>query len=192
MPRVIVDFRSFHKLFDIDGPDFMECEVPHLDPLPGMVGRMNPFYGKHHTPEHCRSQGERIRKWCQDNPEESLRVHSHKGSTNGMYGSSRKGAQNPFFGRTHTAATKALLRQRALERYRHSSNPMKGTTLSVERKLEIGERNSREFTLVSPEGHIIIIKNAAKYAREHRLSEQMLIKVAKGKAKLHKGYTTPP
>lgn len=47
--------------------------------------------------------------WANIKPEYGVEGNRPIGKLNGMYGTSRKGAENPFFGRTHTAETKKLL-----------------------------------------------------------------------------------
>lgn len=52
--------------------------------------------------------------WANLKPEYGVEGHRPIGKLNGMYGSSRTGIDNPFFGKQHTAETKLAMRQEKL------------------------------------------------------------------------------
>ena len=55
----------------------------------------------------------------------------------------------------------------------------------------MGEKHSKEYTMICPTGELVKFKNLAKFARENNLNEQSLKQVAMGKIKSNKGWSLP-
>jgi len=69
------------------------------------------------------------------------------------------------------------------------SESHKGLIHSAESKLKISESRSKTWIFIDPNGNKIIIKNLTKFCLENNLKQSSMCYVAKGKNKIHKGWT---
>lgn len=85
-----------------------------------------------------------------------------------------------FKGKTHSDDAKKAIGEK--NRIAHQKNK--------DRYDEIyGNRLGIDIRVITPDGKTIVINNISKFCREHDLDKSHLIKVAKGKALTHKGYS---
>jgi hypothetical protein len=69
---------------------------------------------------------------------------------------------------------------------------MKKYELKIKTSLNVmGEKHSKEYSMIAPNGDLIKFKNLAKFARENNLNPQSLKQVAMGKIKSNKGWSLP-
>lgn len=171
-----------------DGADFIE--IDEIIGESGCSGELNSFYGKKHTEETKQKLRESTLKLCEN--EEFRMTRVNRGEKNGMYGSARFGELNPMFNKTQSHATKEKIKEKALERYKNGFvSPLLDKKLTESRKKSISERNSKTFTLKTPLGDIIEIRNLEEYCRNTQLNPIMMSRVSRGMAKSHRGYTKP-
>lgn len=96
----------------------------------------------------------------------------------------RKGENNPFYGKSHTQKSKC----RNLN-YFGENNPRYGTTLSEETKEKQRKKLcKRIYEIICPDGSILITNNLKKFCREYNLNDSNLYATIRGKQSNHKGY----
>jgi group I intron endonuclease len=59
-----------------------------------------------------------------------------------------------------------------------------------ESKRKIGEKNSRPFKVIDPQGNLVEGPNLTEYCRQNKLNPPLLCAVIRGRRKNHKGYTS--
>ncbi len=65
-------------------------------------------------------------------------------------------------------------------------------SIKIKESMKImGEKHSKEYTLLSPSGDLIKFKNLAKFARDNNLNPQSLKQVAMGRLNSNKGWRLP-
>lgn len=77
---------------------------------------------------------------------------------------------------------------RSTELRKRISNKLKGISHSPERRINIGEGQSRFWLIVFPDGKEVTIKNLRKFCDDHSLHNANMYKVAKGQRKQHHGF----
>ena len=90
------------------------------NPMFGMSGELNPFYGKKHSEGSKKKMRENCpKRFGEENPMYGIggflgKKHSKK--TKETLSDMRKGNKNPFYGKTHSEETKRKMRQAAVRR----------------------------------------------------------------------------
>ena len=90
--------------------------------------------------------------------------------------------------KTHSEEKKLKKSNKRKEWFKNNENPMKGKKLSKKQKEQISERNSKEYTLINPNGEMVKIKNLTKFARDNNLSIGCLEQLVAGRNKTHRGW----
>lgn len=152
----------------------------------GYEGKLNPFYGKNHSEETKEKLRQITLELCKN---ESFKItRANYGEKNGMYNSKRFGNLNPMWGKTHSEETKKKQSEKRKEWFKNNESPIKGKPCLESTKNALSDKNSKNYTLVSPEGSIVEIKNLTKFAKENNLSIGCLQHVVSGRNKSHKGW----
>lgn len=98
-----------------------------------------------------------------------------------------------MFGKCHSKLSKMKMSASAVSRF---SSPLERARISeATRKGMFSsgyvKRVSKEISLVSPSGEIVIAKNISKFCRDNNLQNGNVYKVLRGKIKSHRGWTLP-
>jgi group I intron endonuclease len=81
-------------------------------------------------------------------------------------------------------------KQKISEKLKGNKNFLgKGFTDEVKQKLS--DQKSKEWTVISPEGNIVFLRNMRKFCIENELSPSAMSRVMKGMQHHHKGWTSP-
>jgi len=180
------DTKNLNMVLGIDSDIEVITESYEIESNSGCDGVKNGFYGKKHTEETKKILREKTLELCKD---EKLRMtRANFGEKNGMYQSARFGELNPMWGKTHSEETKLKQSTRMKEWLKNNENPAKGRKLSKKQKEQISERNSKEYTLINPNGETVKIKNLTKFARDNNLSIGCLHQLVAGRNKTHRGW----
>jgi hypothetical protein len=118
-----------------------------------------------------------------------------KGKNNPNYGKPRseefkRKQSERMKGKKHTKET----RQKWSEQRKGEKHPNYGKKRDVEIVNKVAEKNSKEFSIINPEGEIIRGKNIAKFCRENNLDKSTVCNMINYKRgiKSHKGYRALP
>jgi hypothetical protein len=118
-----------------------------------------------------------------------------------------KGKNNPNYGKLRSEETKRKqsegmkgkkhtieTRQKWSEQRKGEKHPNYGKKRDVETVNKVAEKNSKEFSIINPEGEIIHGKNISKFCRENNLDKSTVCNMLKYKKgiKSHKGYRALP
>ena len=60
----------------------------------------------------------------------------------------------------------------------------------AQKKFERYDKRAKDYVFFDPEGNKVLVHNITLFCKEHNLTKQDMIALAKGKAKSHKGWTT--
>jgi hypothetical protein len=182
-----LDFSKLNKTFNIEGSlENVILEEFDYNEIVSYKKEINPFYGKTHTKETKSFLRKTTLDLCKD---EKFRMSRRNfGEKNGMYKSARFGDLNPMWGKTHSEETKLKQSNKKKEWFKNNESPLKGKPCPEHVKKNLSEKNSKEYTLISPEGNEIKVKNLTKFARDNNLSINCLNHVVSGRNKSHKGW----
>ena len=177
--------KNLNRTFNLDCDSIDICEEYEAT-SEGLVGELNPFYGKKHTEETKENLRQITLKLCEDDDFRMSRANYKE--KNGMYGSQRFGELNPMWGKNHSEETKKKQSQKRKEWFKNNKSPLIGKPCLESTKQKLSEKNSKEYKLISPEGKIIEIKNLTKFAKENNLNIGCLQQVVAGRNKSHRGW----
>jgi len=165
------------------------------------------WLGKTFSDEHKRkiSEGNKGKKLTSEHIEKLRKINtgkifsqetleklsiSHKGFVHSedskkKMSESRTGEKNHFFGKSHTEESKRKIAEKAKGR--------PGFGKGQKRPKEIGEKTgntqAKEWSFINPNGQITSFRNLNKFCRENSLDQSAMLKVNKGSANHHKGWT---
>lgn len=131
---------------------------------------------------------ETMQNFPDDLKEKINKKKANKGRNNGMYGSSRYKELNPMWGKNHTEDSKKIQSEKRKKWFENNESYLKGKPCPEKTKQILAEKNSKEYTLLSPNNEILKIKNLTKFAKENNLSINCLQQVVSGRNKSHKGW----
>jgi len=183
----VLNFRKLNETFNIEGSlEKITIEENDCEEISSYKKNMNPFFGKKHTEETKLLLRSISLNLCKDKKFRMSRRNF--GENNGMYQSARFGKLNPMWGKTHSEETKLKQSNKRKEWFKNNESPLKGKPCPEHVKKGLSEKNSKEYTLISPEGNKVKIKNLTKFARDNDLSINCLNHVVSGRNKSHKGW----
>ena len=178
--------KNLNMVLGIDSDIEVITESYEIESNSGCDGVNNGFYGKRHTEETKKLLREKTLELCKN--EKFKMTRANFGEKNGMYQSARFGELNPMWKKKHSGETKLKQSNKRKEWFKNNENPMKGRKLSKKQKEQISERNSKEYTLINPNGETVKIKNLTKFARDNNLSIGCLQQLVAGRNKTHRGW----
>lgn len=178
--------KNLNRTFNLDCDTIDICEEYEAT-SEGLIGELNPFYGKKHTEETKENLRQITLRLCEDNDFRMTRRNYKE--KNGMYGSQRFGDLNPMWGKNHSEETKRKQSQKRKEWFKNNKSPLIGKPCLESTKKALSDKNSKEYKLISPEGKLIEIKNLTKFAKENNLNIGCLQHVVAGRNKSHRGWT---
>jgi len=91
----------------------------------------------------------------------------------------RPGKLHPMYGKNHTEETRERMRDFHRNNYENSIKNIK----------RLADLNSKIWSITTPTGEKLIIKNLNNWCKENNLDSSCMSKVLLGKRKQHKGYT---
>ena len=167
-------YDSIDKFLGIEPEGIIVEDTFEVDDKYSCWGELNSFYGMRHTDE--------TKSILSKKGKESTADRRCWGEKNGMYNSARFGELNPMWGKTQKEST----RMKISEANKGKKAWNKG--LPCVNKKATSEKNSRCYTMVSPEGEVVKLKNLVQFCKDNNLNIGCMRHVVAGRNKQHKGW----